>query len=240
MKLTWLGQAGYAVRCENGLRILIDPYLSNSLEETQGTSFHREVPLRPSLLETPPDVLVITHEHADHMDFATLDALLAQRPAQTVLAPLNVWRAVRARCGGDHNYVMFDPGIGVTVRGVRFRSVPAAHSDERAIGVLVEDGPTVVYHTGDTLYRRDLPGWIDTRPDAMIFPINGKGNNMNGADAARFVKTVKPLAALPMHWDLFRAYGCDPGDFTAEMADAPDIRIIIPRHYEEFEITHNR
>ena len=31
MKLTWLGQAGYRLRTENGMVIYIDPYLSDSL-----------------------------------------------------------------------------------------------------------------------------------------------------------------------------------------------------------------
>ena len=31
VKLTWLGQAGFYLICENGIRIMIDPYLSDSL-----------------------------------------------------------------------------------------------------------------------------------------------------------------------------------------------------------------
>lgn len=235
----WLGQAGYCFTCANGLRIMIDPYLSNSLEEENGSSFHREVPILPALLNETPEVLIITHEHADHMDFGTLDVLLKNRPATSVLAPLNTWRTLRSRFGGKHNYIMFDQGIEVTIKGVLLRSVPASHSDEHAVGVIIDDGETMVYHTGDTMYRRDILSWIDCKPDAMIFPINGKGNNMNGADAARLVKAIRPAVALPMHWDMFKAYGCDICEFTDEMNGITDVQTIIPQHYEEFEITHN-
>ena len=77
MNLTWLGQAGYYLVSPGGLRIMIDPYLSDALCRAQGEDFLREVPIDPAWCQAETDVLVITHCHADHMDFETLAFLSA-------------------------------------------------------------------------------------------------------------------------------------------------------------------
>ena len=57
---------------------------------------------------------------------------------------------------GEHNYVMFDEGIETIINGITFRSVYAAHTDEKAIGVVIEADGKVLIQTGDTQYHRRL------------------------------------------------------------------------------------
>ena len=97
MKLTWLGQAGYRLRAENGMVIYIDPYLSDSLLMEKGETYTRQVPIREEDLTAHVDVLILTHLHGDHTDFPTIDALAAHNPTMAVIAPLNVLNALRAR-----------------------------------------------------------------------------------------------------------------------------------------------
>ncbi len=236
MKLTWLGQAGYQICTADGTRIMIDPYLSNHLELVKGVSFHREIPVAPQVFDQVPDVLVLTHIHEDHTDPETLERLLGNEKKVTVLAPLNVWRMVRDTFGGNHNYVMFDCGIEITASGVLLRATYAAHSDERPIGVVIQADGQTVWHTGDTLYHRRLLTEMDGKVDALILPVNGQGNNMNAADAARLTRRIEPRIVLPMHWDMFREYGCDVMEFVKEMEGNTETEILIPEVYREFLI----
>ena len=238
MKLTWLGQAGYFLHTDDGLNIFIDPYMSNNLEEKKGPSFHREVPIDESFFDIHPDVIILTHIHDDHTDYATLDRFFsrATKPIN-LLAPLNTWTEVRKRYGGIHEYIQFDEGIEVTLDGALFRAVYAAHSDERAIGILIfADGKTV-YHTGDTLFHRRVGEYVNDPVDAMLIPINGKGNNMNCMDAVRLTEKILPQRVFPMHWDMFKAYGCNVNDFVDIMNSRKvKVQIVIPKEYEEVVI----
>ncbi len=201
MKITWLGQAGLLFEA-NGAKVLVDPYLSDSCGEKNPKS-HRRIPIDRSFLEVTPDVIVLTHDHLDHTDEQTLVHYLTPESNVTVLAAPTAWDHVRT-LGGVNNYVRFSPHTEWThPSGLRFSAVKAEHSDPFSIGVIIEDGAKKYYVTGDTLYNtevlRSLPHDIDT----VFLPINGKGNNMNALDAARFAEATGARHAVPLHYGLF-------------------------------------
>lgn len=235
MKVCWLGQGGYRITTDNGTVIVIDPYMSDSLLEKEGESYTREVPIDREILQGHVDVLVMTHNHADHMDFGTLDVMMKGDPMQ-ILCPLSVFRSVRSRYGGAHNYIMFESGIETELSGVLFRAVYAAHTDEKAIGVVIVADGQVLVHTGDTMYHRSLPYAYPHRPDALLLPVNGKGCNMNAHDAARLTREVEAKKVFPMHWDMFKAYGCDAAEFTELFTAEDTTEIVIPEYYTDVEI----
>ena len=70
MKITYLGQASLLFENEN-IKILVDPYLSNSVEKINPRNFRRK-PIDESFLKIKPDVIVLTHNHLDHTDPDTL------------------------------------------------------------------------------------------------------------------------------------------------------------------------
>lgn len=237
MKLTWLGQAGYRIRTENGMVIYIDPYLSDSLLMEKGGPYTRQVPIREEDLTTHVDVLILTHLHGDHTDFLTIDRLAAHNPKMAVLAPLNVLNALRVRYTGVPLwYMLFDRGVEITLEGVRFVSNFACHSDERPIGVTIVADGKVLCHTGDTMYHRQLLEDLPRGADALLIPINGQGYNMNAVDAARLTRFLQPVTVYPMHWDLFREYGCDVQTFLEQFAEAERNFIRIPAHYQEITL----
>lgn len=235
MKISWLGQAGFRLAADNGTVIMIDPYLSDTLRYKKGESYRREVPMRDELLGSHVDVVILTHIHDDHTDFGTLDRLLAANGPVALLAPVNVLAALRARYARAENYMLFDPGIEITLNGIRFSSTYAAHSDEHPIGVVIEGDGKVICHTGDTMFHKRLPAEYPQGADLLMLPINGSGYNMNAVDAARLTAILAPKAVLPMHWDMFKAYGCDVNEFIEEFRDGGQ-RILVPEHYAEFEV----
>lgn len=237
MKMTWLGQAGYRLVADNGLTVYIDPYLSDSLLEEKGETYVRQVPIRPEDLTAHLDVLILTHLHGDHTDFGTIDQLVKHNPTMAVLAPLNVLNAFRARyVGVPLLYMLFDRGVEITLEGVRFVSNFACHSDERPIGVTIVGDGKVVCHTGDTMYHRQLLEELPRGVDALLIPINGQGYNMNVVDAARLTRFLQPKTVYPMHWDLFKAYGCDVNTFVAQFEENNREFIKIPEHYQEITL----
>ena len=201
MKITWLGQAGLLFETEKS-KILVDPYLSNSVAAVQ-PHFARRVPVNTAFLGLKPDVIVLTHDHLDHTDPETLCHYLGENTAVTVLASSNAWERVRGQFGGiKNNYVAFDKGTEWTEGEVHFKAVPAKHSDSHAIGVLITAEEKCYYVTGDTLYDEEILRSLPKKIDVLFLPVNGVGNNMNMADAKRFCEHIG-APAVPMHCGLF-------------------------------------
>ncbi len=234
MKGLWLGQAGFLFTAQDGITIMIDPYMSDSLAQKNGPAFQRQVPIRREFLKAP-DILVLTHCHEDHMDIPTLDQIFGQKPMH-VLAPASTLPVLRERYGGKAEFILFTPGTEVTLGRVHLRAVFAAHSDRDAIGVVVSCDGKVVCHMGDSLYHRNIFQQDVEGVDLLILPINGKGNNMNAVDAVRMTMALHPKTVLPMHWDMFKAFGCDAVEFTEKLDTNAGITVLIPRHYEYFTI----
>jgi len=203
MKITWLGQAGLLF--DNGkVKIMVDPYLSNSVEKVEPLNYRR-VPVKEEFLSVTPDVMIFTHDHLDHYDPETAPIFLERKEKRmTVLSPLSVWQKARVH-GGAHNYVEFNRHTEWTEYGFRFRAVKAAHSDPYAIGVIIEDllKNKRYYITGDTLYNTEIFNDLTENIDIVFLPINGVGNNMNEADAVRFFRDCGAKRAVPYHVGMF-------------------------------------
>lgn len=192
MKVTFLGQAGLLLQTAS-CTVMIDPYLSDSVEKVNPANYRR-VPVDPRFFEIRPDVMIFTHNHLDHYDPETAPVFLKKYRGMTVLAPSSVWGIARQEAPG-HNYVLFDRHTRWTEYGLTFTAVKACHSDEDAIGVIVDDGEKKYYITGDTLYNEDIFKDLPDDLDVVFLPINGVGNNMNMTDAAAF--SAKPVPGRP-------------------------------------------
>ena len=224
MKVTYLGQAGLLIQTQN-LQIIVDPYLSNSVEAVNPSHFRR-VPVDEQFFHITPDIMIFTHDHLDHFDPNTAERFLKTDSRITVLSPNSVWQKVR-KYGGPHNYVQLDRHSRWTQNGVRFTAVKAAHSDPHAIGFLLESENQTYYITGDTLYNTDIFHDLPSKIDAVFLPINGVGNNMNSQDAADFAKDCGAQVAVPLHVGMFDEI--DPESWKFENK-------IIPTIYKEIKL----
>lgn len=226
LKITYLGQAGLLFKTETK-QILVDPYLSDSVAKIQPQNKRRQ-PIDERFLQIKPDIIVITHNHADHLDKETLAHYLSAESRVTVLAPYSAWKEVRQSGGLKNNYVLFNDGTTWTEGGVTFRAVKAEHSDEYAIGVVITVEIKNYYVTGDTLYsERVFESLPQTEFEAAFLPINGAGNNMNATDAARFVTRIKTKYAVPVHFGMF-------DDLTGRELQAENA--VIPKIFKEIEL----
>ena len=224
MRITYLGQAGLLFE-KDGVKIMIDPYLSNSVEKINPNNYRR-VAVDESLFDIKPDVMIFTHNHLDHYDTETVERFITTDSNMLILAPKSVWDEVR-RIGGNNNYVLFNRHTSWTESGMRFTAVKAEHSDITPIGVIVDDGEKKYYVTGDTLYNEEIFEDIPDDIYALFLPVNGVGNNMNMVDASRFAKRVNAQKTVPIHIGMFDELSAD--DFVCDNK-------IIPQIYKEIKL----
>ncbi len=223
MKLTWLTQAGLYFECER-IKILVDPYLSDSVGERDAAK-HRRIPVDERFLKVEPDVILITHNHLDHLDPDTLRHYLADsEKLVTVLAPESCYETLRG-FGGENNYVVFPAHSVWSEKGVTFYSVRAAHSDRTAVGFIIDDGEKTYYVSGDTIYNFDVIDdvleLVDSGVDYAFLPINGVGCNMNPRDAADFAYEIGAKKASALHYGLFDSIDPALFDFEDSLVLAP-------------------
>ena len=229
MNITWITQAGLVFETEK-ITVMVDPYLSNSVGE-RNPAKNRRIPVDESIFELRPDVIIITHEHLDHLDPETLKVFLARddKPI-TVLAPEGAYKRL-IEFGGIHNYVLLAPHSVWSEGGLTFYAVSAEHSDRCAAGYIIDDGVETFYISGDTLYNfeviDDCLDLVEDGVDYAFLPINGRENNMNAKDAADFAYEIGAKCAVPVHYGLFD--NVDPDDF-----DFDDRLILSP--YEATEL----
>ena len=218
MKITWLGQAGLLFE-KNGFKIMIDPYLSDSVEKLNPKSYRR-VAVDESLFEIKPDVMIFTHNHLDHYDPETAQKFISKDTKITVLSPVSVWNEVR-KIGGDNNFVQFNRHTSWSENNVKFTAVKAEHSDKDAIGVIIDDSDKKYYIAGDTLNNEEILKDIPKDSYALFLPINGVGNNMNMADGKSFCERINPKIAIPLHFGMFDEI--DANKFSYENKKIPEI-----------------
>lgn len=141
------------------------------------------------------DVLV-THEHADHIDLERLVALHGRNPDLRVYLPASV--AAQA----SQSAPAFAPALNVVAVGDTFdaagftvRAVGGKHSviydgvpDVANIGYVVDDA---VYHPGDSTFVPDGP--VET----LLVPTMAPWLKL--AEAIDFVRAVRPARAYSIH-----------------------------------------
>lgn len=224
MKITYMGQAGLLFE-KNGFKIMIDPYLSDSVEKINSNNYRR-VAVDESFFKIKPDVMIFTHNHLDHYDPETVEKFITKDSNILVLAPKSVWDEVR-KIGGNNNFVLFNRHTSWTENEIKFTAVKAEHSDITPIGVIIDDGEKKYYITGDTLYNEEIFEDIPENIYALFLPVNGVGNNMNMSDASSFAKRIDAEKIVPIHIGMFDELSAD--DFICDNK-------VIPTIYKEIKL----
>lgn len=229
MRITWLGQAGLLFDTGK-TRLMIDPYLSDSVEK-MNPEMKRRIPADRSFIMTNPDILAFTHNHSDHFDPETAGPMLQRKEKMTVLSPASVWPGVR-EYGGVHNYVLFDRHTVWTENDLQMTAIRAVHSDPFAIGILVKDLNTGLnyYAAGDTLFNWEIFGDLPSEIEAAFLPVNGAGNNMNMTDARAFANKLNARHTVPMHFGLFDTVNPEEFDCT---------NMVVPAFYQIIDFGGN-
>ena len=229
-RLWWLGQSGFLLHTRAGT-VLFDPYLSDSLTKKYAATDKPHVRVTERVVAperlTGIDIITSSHHHTDHFDVETLQPLLAANPKARLVIPRANHTFVLERLGTIERVIVeTDAGESVTVAGIEFHGIPAAHNtverDEqgccRFLGFVVRVDGKTIYHSGDTLLHAGLIPTLTPFPvDVALVPINGNkperkvAGNLNGREAAGLAHAIGAGVAVPHHFDLF-AFNTEPPD----------------------------
>ncbi len=229
MKIEHLGQSGLKID-HNKQSILIDPYLSNSVEILDSPDLVRQVPIKYK----PEDLrninwILISHEHIDHCDPHTIPILAEVNPKAKFIGPMNVrnklkkWKIQKSRI-----IELKDKTINL-IKGLDLLSVPAAHpkiaidSDgyPKNVGWLISNKKTRIYISGDTSVHDNIISFLKKMPriDVAILPVNednyfrrkrGIIGNMSIREAFGLTEELKIKKLFPVHWDMFEVNNSIP------------------------------
>lgn len=235
MKLRWLSQAGFLLLSQ-GMRIAIDPYLSDDLAKLKHYRMSPP-PIDPATLN--PDAVIFSHDHLDHYDPATVAEILRIRPDCKLIGPESVC-AHHKKLGFDaSNFIKIKEGGSEYLCGLKITAVRAYHSDPCAVGFFISTEKSDIYISADTLYRPTLAKEIlaisGKKPTLAIVCINGKLGNMPWNDAAKLVLELGASAAMPMHYGLFADNTENPEPFK-EYLSARGISVTIPNEHSTYDL----
>lgn len=233
-RFQYLGQSGLLLKFGQ-LTLLVDPYLSNSVQTLDAHDLARQVPIpyKPEEL-TNIDWVLITHEHLDHCDPHTLPLLSLSSPQARFIGPLSVRNQLKAWGISDSRIFPALNNILSLSEQVAVRSVPAAHpkirldsnGDPISVGYLISNDTHTIYHSGDTAVCAEL---IDILMgvksiDIAFLPVNednffrrerGIVGNMSIRDAFALAAELGIKNVFPVHWDMFFANGTSKEEIFA-------------------------
>jgi len=187
MRLTHLGHACLLVET-GGQRILIDPGVFS-----------------PGIVDvTGLDVILVTHQHADHVDLQRLPAVLEANPQALLYAePQAAAVMAGAGIGSEHTVAGEELSFGrvlIMPVGEKHALINEALPRIGNLGVVIRvEGEPSLFHPGDA-YDAE-PGQIDI----LAVPLNAPWTASR--DTVAFAQRIAPKVSVPIHDALLSATG---------------------------------
>ncbi len=186
-----------------GLKFLTDPWW---YDPAFGALAHEIAPaVEPEALGKL-DVILITHDHADHADLRALDRMDKSAVVLTATRDLEA----RIRALGFRGVATLEPWedyplTGPTGTKAMVTAVPGLH-DIYEIGFVIRGAGRSVYFAGDSRLHPDLPAIAERfAPDVAILSVDGTRltggalHVMTPEDAVTATKTLKSRLVFPSH-----------------------------------------
>jgi N-acyl-phosphatidylethanolamine-hydrolysing phospholipase D len=227
LRATWIGHSTVLLQLGD-LNVLTDPMWSDRASPFSWAGPRRHVPPAVSIAALPPiDVIVMSHDHYDHLDASTVRALATAHPEARWVTTLGV--GARLLAMGVRQAVELDWWEETTGGGAQIMCTPAQHFSGRGPtdrdstlwgGFVIAAGGWRVFYAGDTGYHPEFAE-IARRGgpfDLALIPIGAyaprwfmRPVHMDAEEAVASVADlsgVQPLGRhttmLPVHWGTFR------------------------------------
>ena len=225
MKLKYFSHSSFQLTANNGIKILIDPFLDGN-------------PTSPVKAEdVDAEYIILTHAHDDHIGDSFS---IAKRCSPLFICVNELAEYCKAKGFEAHNMHIgggydFEFGrVKFTIAHHGSMTPDNSYAGEPA-GVIVSIDGKNIYHTGDTglFYDMKLIGEM-TSIDYMLLPI-GDNFTMGITDAVKAVEFTAPKVAIPMHYNTFPVIKVDPNEFKTK-AETNGIKCIVMEYGEEIEL----
>lgn len=240
--IRYLGQSGFLLQLR-GVTVAIDPYLTDTVDrlpdEPSGLWVRQyPPPVDPASLHGV-DLVLVTHDHLDHLDPATLSVIAAAAPHCRFAGPRLCVEGMKKAGLPGARLTCLNEGHDFVFHEVRIEPVAAAHEDyesdadgfHRFLGYLIHAGGLTLYHSGDTVSTPQLSRTLARhRIDVGFLPINGRNEkrhrlgiigNMNAEEALALAAVQKFDLLVPTHYDLYPNNGASLSDFIAHWERQP-------------------
>ncbi|MFG2648900.1 MBL fold metallo-hydrolase [Streptomyces sp. NPDC048436] len=256
LRLTWMGHSSVLAEID-GQRVLFDPVWGERCSPFSWVGPKRLHPVPVPLAALGPvDVVVISHDHYDHLDMPTIKALVG---TDTVFAvPLGVGAHLERWGVPADRLRELDWNESAKVGNLTLTATPARHFCGRGLrnqqhtlwaSWAVTGSEHRIYHSGDTGYFdgfRDIGaehGPFDATmiqigafsefwPDIHMTPEEGMRAHLD-------LQGGRPTGVmLPIHWGTFNLAPhpwSTPGEGTVAAADRAGAKIALPVPGEPFE-----
>ncbi|MCS0638037.1 MBL fold metallo-hydrolase [Streptomyces sp. LP05-1] len=255
LRLTWLGHSSVLAEID-GRRVLFDPVWGERCSPFSFAGPKRLHPVPAPLAALGPvDVVVISHDHYDHLDLPTIRALATTGTLFAV--PLGVGAHLEHWGVPAGRLRELDWHESTEVGGITLTATPARHFCGRGLrnqqhtlwASWAVAGPEHrIYHSGDTGYFtgfRDI-GAAHGPFDATMIQIGAYSEywpdiHMTPAEGVRAHLDLQGGPGgvlLPIHWATFNLAPhpwAEPGEGTLAAAAEAGVRAALPRPGEPFE-----
>jgi len=187
MRLTHLGHACLLVET-GGQRLLVDPgVFSHGIVDVTGLN-----------------VILVTHQHADHVDLQRLPAILEANPQARLYAePQAAAVMEEAGIGSEHTVAGEELSFGrvlVMPVGEKHALINEALPRIGNLGVVIRaEGEPTLFHPGDAYDA--APGQIDI----LAVPLNAPWTASR--DTVAFAQRIAPKVSIPIHDALLNDIG---------------------------------
>lgn len=245
--LWWLGQSGYLLLWQ-GKKILIDPYLSDSLTKKYAGTAKPHIRMSERVInpERLNNIAIVSssHNHTDHLDAETLLPVIKSNPGIAFIIPEANRSFVASRLKIPEVFPTgLNEGMHFTSGDFTFHGIAAAHNtvdrNEKEeclyLGYIIQFGSYTVYHSGDTLWHPGLEKALrGFHINLALLPVNGNdtargvAGNLNAKEAAALAKAAGIQHVIPCHYDMFTFNTANPADFAAEAKSIQQGYTILP------------
>lgn len=228
MKLKWLGHSTFELISNSGLNILVDPFIQAN----------PACPLK--INDMHPDVICITHGHADH--FGDVLDIARNNPNLVVVTSyeISIYLQRKGVTAIGINY-----GAYVKIKDVKIRMLKAEHTSTFDFEIntkyagnpcsflLTFDDDLKVFHAGDTGLFSDMKFVIGDiyKPDIALLPI-GNIFTMDYKEASVAADWIDPKFVIPMHYNSFPSIKQNPEEFKKLVKNC---KTLIPKVLEILE-----
>ena len=234
-RLWWLGQSGFLLQWQ-GVHVLLDPYLSDSLTKKYSQTDKPHVRMTELVMDPASlafvDIATSTHHHTDHLDRETLGPILAASRNLKLVIPEANRELVADRLKIDPTTpIGLDDGTSVEISGITFSGIASAHENlecddfghAKHLGYVLQFGGWAIYHSGDTVRYEGMAEKLRPfRVDLALLPINGRAperrvpGNLFGGEAAQLAKDIEAKVVIPCHFEMFEFNTASPDEFIQQ------------------------
>jgi len=201
-----------SVKIKDSKRIYIDPY------QIEGEK---------------ADIILITHEHPDHLSIEDITKLIKEDTI--IIATANcLSKLTRFE---DNKLKIVKPGSKLEIDNITIEAVPAYNTnkfrtpgmpfhpkEDDNVGYLITINNTRIYHAGDTDNIPEMSQLYNI--DIALVPVSGT-YVMTWKEAAEAIKIIKPKIAIPIHYGSLVGSRDDAEKFKQALEGITEVKILL-------------